>query len=496
MIRARRLSDRTLARHAGSVSVPTYDRHALVPSVVHMSVGSFHRSHQAMYFDALAEQGITNAWGLVGVGLRRPEMRAALAAQDGLYTVVARGVDGDEARVVGVIGRYLFAPEDRAAVVDALADARTRVVTLTITRNGYKVDPATGHFASDDADVLADLATPTQPRSALGFLVEALDRRRRAGLPPFTVLSCDNAPDNGTLTRRAVCSFARLRDPALADWIADHGAFPSSMVDRITPQTTDEDREMVARQFGIRDRWPVITEPFSQWVVEDRFSDGRPPLDAVGVRFVDDVRPYALVKTRMLNGSHCALGPLGYLAGHRTTDGAVSDRVFRHYLRRMMADEIAPILPPPAGLDLERYRESVLRRLANATLADPLARLCRNGSVKVPQHIVSSIVEIRARGGAHPLLTMAVAGWLRYLRGTDENGEPVPIEDPAAERLQVLARAGGTDPRGLLAEPELFGPLGEDEAFADELEEALVRMQRVGTREALAVSLQRTGSRA
>jgi mannitol-1-phosphate/altronate dehydrogenase len=493
---ARPLSDRTLAHHAPQLSVPGYDRRALAPAVVHMSVGSFHRSHQAMYFDELAERGLSTEWGLVGVGLHRPEMRAALAAQDGLYTVVARGTRGDEARVVGVIGQYLFAPEDRAAVVRTLAAPSTRLVTLTITGNGYKVDPATGRFATDDPDVLADLACPGEPRSALGFLVEALHLRRLAGLRPFTVLSCDNVADNGALVRHAVCSFARMRDAGLADWIDEHGAFPSSMVDRITPQTTPEDRAMVAREFGVQDEWPVITEPFSQWVIEDDFCDGRPPLDAVGAQFVDDVRPYALVKTRLLNGGHCALGYLGYLAGHRTTDGAVADPVFAEFLARMMADEVTPLLPPVPGLDVEEYRATVLSRLANATLADPLARLCRNGSVKVPTHLMSSIVQARARGAAHPLLTMAVAGWLRFLRGTDEDGEPVPLDDPAADRLRPLALAGGHDPRPLLADRELFGPLADDAAFADELEGALRAIDRCGARAAVDACLVGTGSAA
>jgi fructuronate reductase/mannitol 2-dehydrogenase len=250
---------------------------------------------------------------------------------------------------------------------------------------------------------------------------------------------------------------------------------------------------MVARVFGVQDEWPVITEPFSQWVIEDDFCDGRPPLDAVGAQFVHDVRPYALVKTRLLNGGHCALGYLGYLAGHRTTDAAVADPVFADFLTRMMADEVTPLLPPVPGLDVAEYRATVLSRLANATLADPLARLCRNGSVKVPTHLMSSIVQARERGAAHPALTMAVAGWLRFLRGVDEEGEPIPLDDPAADRLQRLALAGGTDPRPLLADCELFGALAEDAAFASELQDALRTIDELGAR--AAVDACRAGTR-
>ncbi|HEV7844734.1 MAG TPA: mannitol dehydrogenase family protein, partial [Thermoleophilaceae bacterium] len=262
------------------VSPPGYDRRALRSGVAHLSVGSFHRSHQAVYFDDLARDGERD-WGLVGIGVRRPRLRAALSAQNGLYTVVARGPGGDEARVVGAMTNYLFAPEDAAGTLDVLVDERTALVTLTITGNGYELDAEPG----------------SQPSTALGYLVEALDRRRQLGRAPFTVLSCDNLPGNGTVARDAVVGFAGLRDERLATWIERNVAFPSSMVDRITPQTTAADRAAVARDFGVIDRCPVITEPFSQWVLEDRFCNRRPPLDLVGAQFVEDVTPYALVKT-------------------------------------------------------------------------------------------------------------------------------------------------------------------------------------------------------
>jgi mannitol 2-dehydrogenase len=458
----------TLHRHAGrGVAIPQYDRRALVPSVVHISVGSFHRSHQAVYFDDLAQRGETG-WGLVGVGLNRPTMRDALVPQDGLYTVVARGAGGDAARIVGVIRRYVFAPEDARSVVTALADPRTRLVTLTITGGGYR---------------------PGQDRGAVRLLVDALERRRHAGLPPFTVLSCDNVPGNGGAAGAAVVGVAGERDPALAAWLEEQGAFPSSMVDRITPRTTPADRAFVAERFGIDDRSPVMTEPFSQWVVEDEFSAGRPPLDTVGVQFVRDVRPYVLTKTRLLNASHCALGHLGVLAGLRTTDQAMRDPLFGASVAAMMEREVSPLLPLVPGIDLRRYRATVRERLANPVIRDELARLCRNGSAKVPLHVGGSIADARRRGAPHALLTLAVAGWIRFLRGTDEAAAPVEVDDPFGARLGELARRGGTDPRPLLREPGLFGELAADAGFAAELEAALQALETRGVRGALADAL-------
>jgi fructuronate reductase/mannitol 2-dehydrogenase len=449
--------------------------------VVHISVGSFHRSHQAVYLDDLARRGERD-WGIVGVGLRRPELREVLSHQDGLYTVVARGAGEDEASVVGALTRYLFAPEDGAAALEALADEHTALVTLTITGTPTRYDLARGNSPAPLTSPAVDSAAPL---SALGYIVEALDRRRRAGRAPFTVLSCDNLPDNGAVARMAVVSSARLRDERLGDWIEEHVEFPNSMVDRITPKTTVADREEVARDFGVLDRWPVITEPFSQWVLEDRFCNRRPPLDEVGVQFVDDVAPYALMKTRLLNASHCAIGFLGSLAGLRRADEVMGEPVFRAYVERLMDEEVTPLLPPVPGIDLSSYKGLLLERLANPKMADDLHRLCRAGSSKVPSHVLSSIAQARERGSDDRLLTLAVAGWFRYLRGTDERGRPVPLDDPLAARLRALALAGGTDPRPLLGQRALFGELGDDPAFVESLEESLLALELCGVRAAV-----------
>ncbi|HEX8498334.1 MAG TPA: mannitol dehydrogenase family protein, partial [Actinomycetales bacterium] len=337
----------------------------------------------------------------------------------------------------------------------------------------------------DDDLLHRDLEDPGSPSTVFGYLVEALERRRAAGLPPFTVLSCDNMQDNGTAARTAVVSFARLRDEGLASWIEQHGAFPSSMVDRITPSTTEEERDRVVNDLGVDDRWPVITEPYRQWVVQDTFACGRPPLDQVGVQLVDDVHPYETMKTRMLNASHCAIGYLGYLAGHRTTDQVMADRPFAVFLDRLMAEEVAPLLPPVAGMDADDYRASILERLANPKMGDQLQRLCRRGSTKIPNYLLPSIRAAIAQDRPHELLVLAVAGWMRFLRGYDYAGEEVPVEGPLRDRLVPLAQEGGDDPHLLLRERVVFGDLADDPTFVAAVEAALGALGQNGPREVI-----------
>jgi mannitol 2-dehydrogenase len=488
------LSDDTLGSLPEAVSVPGYDRSALVPAVVHIGVGGFHRAHQAVYLDELARQGVTD-WGLVGVGMHSPQVGEVLAAQDRLYLVVERGADSDSARVVGAMTRYLLAAEEPDAVLDVLADERTRLVTLTITGTSYLIDAHTGEFDASDARVTADLEDPGHPDTVFGYLVEALGRRRAAGLPPFTVLSCDNMQHNGHAARTAVVSFARLRDERdggdLADWIDANVAFPSSMVDRITPNTTPEDRDAIAAEVGVDDRWPIITEPFTQWVVEDDFCNGRPPLDQVGVQFVPDVTPYETMKTRLLNGCHTAVGYLGYLAGYRTTDAVMADPVFREYLARMMAEEIAPNLPEVPGIDLDEYQATILERLANPKMGDQLVRLGRRGSTKIPHYILPSIAAAVEHDTPSRLLCLAVAGWMRYLRGYDYAGEEVPVVGPLTDRLVPLAQEGGEEPDLLLSERAVFGDLSQDVHFAAAVEVALRALEQQGPREVIAFHLAR-----
>ncbi|MGY1763279.1 mannitol dehydrogenase family protein [Geodermatophilus sp. SYSU D00779] len=477
------LSDRTLPDLPPEVSIPTYDRAALRPGVVHIGVGGFHRAHQAVYLDELARRGSTE-WGVIGVGLHSRAIGEVLTGQDRLYTVVERAADGDRATVVGALTRYLYAPDDPEAVLTALADERTRVVTLTITGTGYRVDAHSGEFDADDPHIARDLEDPGTPETVFGYLVEALHRRRQAGLPPFTVLSCDNMQSNGTAARTAVVSFARLRDDDLAAWIEEHVAFPSSMVDRITPNTSPEDRDAIAVATGVDDRWPVITEPFRQWVVEDSFCNGRPPLEEVGVRFVEDVSPYETIKTRLLNAGHSAIAYLGYLAGYRTTADVMGDPVFRTFLARLMAEEIGPSLPDVPDVDLAGYQATLLDRLANPRMADQLSRLSRRGSTKIPNYVLPSVRAAMEEGRPHQLLCLAVAGWLRFLRGADYAGEEVPIQGPRPDLVPIAQEAGG-DATPLLSEESVFDHIGRDPRFAECVQRALSALDRQGPREVI-----------
>jgi fructuronate reductase/mannitol 2-dehydrogenase len=485
---AQPLSESTLQQPPRDVTMPAYDRSALRAGIAHIGVGAFHRAHQALYFDELADRGVTD-WAVVGIGLHSSTVKEALEEQDLLYTVVQRDAEGDEVRVVGTLTRYVHAPDDPEAVFATLADERIRIVSLTITGTGYHVDLTSGAFRDDAPDVQHDLRCPQEPTTFLGYVVEALRRRRAAGVAPFTVLSCDNVPCNGDVTRTAVVSFARLLDPPLADWIDDHVCFPNSMVDRITPGTTDDASELVARDFGIADSQPVVAEAFRQWILEDHFCFGRPPLEDVGVQFVDDVTPYELMKKRLLNGSHTAMGNVGSLLGHRTTADAMADPLCHAYVEQLMRAEVAPLLPDVPGIDLDDYCATLLGRFANPSIQDDLDRLCQRGSTKLPSYLLPSLHEARAARRPHDLLSVAVAFWVRRMRGVDCDGDELDLADPRAEELQPLAVEGGTDPRPILSDRAVFGDLADDAAFADEIEALLTSLEERGPRDTLAACL-------
>lgn len=466
------LSDATLPLHSPRIEVPTYDRSALQPGVVHIGAGNFHRAHQAVYFDDIARSGISHQWGVTGVSLRSRDVKDVLSAQDGLYTVVQRGHDHQTARVIGSIASYQYAPSDSPAVRAALADPQTRIVSLTITGNGYYLDPVTCEFDATHPDVRADLVASDCFVTAWAYLAEALDRRRRVGIAPFTVLCCDNIPGNTQAARTALVSFAALKDPGLARWIDRHVAFPSTMVDRITPQTSNSERQFVQRTFGIADKWPVLTEPFCQWVIEDSFSDGRPPLDEVGVQFVADVSDHKLVKTRLLNGTHIAIACLATLAGYERTDEAMDDDVVFDYVEQLMREEIQPLLPAVPGMNTPDYRETLLARLSNPRMSDQLSRLARRGSEKIASFLLPSLQEAIAQDRPHTLLMLALAGWARYLRGYDLMGREIRIDDPQAELLTRLASMDCHHAVPLLRH-EMFAELRLIPGFAERLGEMI-----------------------
>jgi mannitol 2-dehydrogenase len=475
-VTAGRLSADTLPCWSGRVPVPGYDRAEVGTGIVHVGVGGFHRAHQAMYADALMNQGESLDWGICGVGVMPADraMRDALAAQDGLYTLVQKHSDGTwEPRVIGSIVEYLFAPDDPEAVIEKMAAHATRIVSLTVTEGGYNINDTTGEFDADHPDVRHDTMPGAIPRTAFGLIIEALRRRRERGLAPFTVMSCDNLPGNGDLTRGALTAFARLRNPDLAGWIDAETAFPNGMVDRITPETTEADRVGLLERFGIEDRWPVVCEPFTQWVLQDAFTAGRPAYGQAGVQLVGDVEPYELMKLRLLNASHQAMCYFGYLAGYRLVHEAAQDKLFRRFLRGYMDEEGTPTLPPVPGVDLDDYKSTLIERFSNPQIRDTIARLCAQSSDRIPKWLLPVVRDQLAAGGEIRRSAAVVASWARYAEGVDEQGEPITVLDRMAAVLAEYARREYDEPNAFITQESLFGDLASNERFAAEYQAAL-----------------------
>ena len=485
-----RLSERSLATL--DVPTPSYDRGALQVGIVHFGVGGFHRAHQAMYVDALMNDAKALDWAICGVGVLSPDKHMAdvMREQNCLYTLVIKHPDGAlEPRVVGSVVDYLFAPDDPAAVVSRMADPATRVVSLTVTEGGYHVHPVTGEFDDRDPDIRADIeagsSPDTQPRTMFGFVTAALRRRRAAGTPAFTVMSCDNIQGNGDVAHKMITAFARLQDADLADWIEAEVPFPNSMVDRITPVTSDDDREVLARRFGVEDAWPVVCEPFTQWVLEDHFAAGRPPFEDVGVQVVDDVEPYELMKLRLLNASHQSLCYLGYLAGYRYAHEVCQDPLFADFLLAYMDREATPTLGPVPGVDLDAYKPNLIERFANPEVRDTLARLCAESSDRIPKWLLPVVRHNLAEGGEIGRSALVVAAWARYAEGVDEQGEPIEVVDRLAEQLVATARRQRDEPLAFISDRELFGDLVDDERFVAAYTEALASLHERGARATL-----------
>ena len=489
------LSAATLADLDESVPVPTYDRSAVRTGIVHLGVGGFHRAHEAMYVDRLLEEGQAQEWGITGVGLlpRDEAMAEVMHAQDCLYTMVVKNSDGSlHPRVIGSIVDYLFAPEDPERVLDRMTDPATRIVSLTITEGGYHVNQATGSFDDSDPAIGEDIAAGASgegsPKTAFGFLTEALARRREAGVEPFTVMSCDNIQGNGSVAHEMVTAFATLRDAELGAWIGEHVRFPNSMVDRITPVTTDEDRSLLSEEFDVEDGWPVVCEPFAQWVLEDSFPTGRPRFEDVEVQVVEDVEPYELMKLRLLNASHQALCYLGYLSGYRYAHEVSQDPLFSDFLLAYMDHEATPTLEPVPGVDLTEYKRQLIERFANPEVRDTLARLCGESSDRIPTWLVPVIRRQLESGGDVYRSALVVAAWARYAEGVDEEGEEIEIVD--RRREQVMARAARQsgpdgDPLAFLEDRDLFHDLHDQERFTEEYAAALDSLHTRGARATL-----------
>ncbi|MDA3922272.1 MAG: mannitol dehydrogenase family protein [Salinisphaera sp.] len=479
------LNNAALDQIDDNVATPNYDRSQVSAGIVHFGVGGFHRAHQAMYLDALMNEGKALDWGICGVGVMPSDRRMAevMAAQDGLYTLVLKHADGSyEPRVIGSIVDYLFAPDDPEAVIEKIAAESTRIVSLTVTEGGYNFHHVTGEFDLDNPDVVHDLAEGATPRTTFGLVAEALRRRRERGIEPFTLMSCDNIQGNGDVARKMFVAFARHKDSELGEWMAEHVQFPNSMVDRITPVTTDVDKAQVRERFGIDDAWPVVCEPFTQWVLEDHFNQGRPPYEDVGVQIVDDVMPYELMKLRLLNASHQALTYLGYLAGYRYAHEVCQDKLFADFLMDYMTYEGEPTLRPVPGVDLNDYKQTLIDRFSNPEIRDTLARLCAESSDRIPKWLLPVVREQLDAGGEIKRSAAVVASWARYAEGHDEAGEPIEIVDRLADELKRIAQHNRDNPTAFIENRELFGDLVDNERFVAAYTDALSRLHEQGAR--------------
>jgi fructuronate reductase len=503
-----RLSPDTLARLPDHVARPRYDRSLLKPGIVHLGIGAFHRGHQAVVNDAAIAATGDMRWGIVGVSLRSTDTRDALQPQSGLYTVSVLDVDEDgvpleQLQVVGCLMKVLVGAEDIQAVLEQIAHPDTRIISLTVTEKGYHRDPATGALRTEDAEITHDLSNPASPSTAVGVIVRGLALRHGRGLPPVTLLSCDNLPSNGNALRSLVRTFADRVDPALAAWIDTECAFPNAMVDRIVPRTTDDDRARISGLLGLGDAWPVVGESFLEWVIEDHFVAGRPDWHLGGARFVASAEPFERLKLRFVNAPQSTFAYLGATWGVETNNKVIAHPPIRRFVDRMMREEIAPTLGDIPGVDLDGFRTRVLARIANPALPHRTQQVAMDGTQKVPQRLLATIADRLRDNQSITLLSLAVAAWLHYLRGGDPGVAKYPINDPLADELKELLaqadREADRMPSGAEAERRrisiiagyapVFGDLGQDPRFIDALTRHSRTLRELGVDETVTALL-------
>ena len=439
------------------IIIPQYDRSNITCGIMHMSIGGFHRSHQAVYIDDILSKGHTQ-WGICAVGLmpQDNENIKKLEDQDTLYTVLERSANKDTARIIGSITEIIHAPSSPQAVLQRLSGDDIKILSLTVTEKGYCYDQAKNLDQKNDL-IQHDLKNLNAPKTALGYIVAGLKNRHDNNQKPFTVMSCDNLPGNGYLTQKLVLQFTALIDADLSQWIGDHVHFPNSMVDRITPITTDDIINTVKEKFDIDDGWPVVCEDYIQWILEDKFSDARPPFDQVGIQIVDDVDPYEKMKVRLLNGSHSALSYISYLMEYREVDKAMADPFIAKYVRAYMDNDITPTLPNLPGINLEKYKDTLIKRFSNPAISDQVQRLAEDGSQKIPNAIIPCLEYQLNNNGSYKYIILALAAWFKYLTGTNEQGNIIQINDPAADVLTATAKSNLQSPEALQKIEDILG---------------------------------------
>lgn len=484
-----KLSLATLDEARKTAAVPAYSRADLSAGIVHFGVGNFHRAHQAVYLDDLFNTGTDHDFAIIGAGVLPSDavMREKLAAQDFLTTVVEQDNNRTGARVTGPMIDILQVG-DTQRIIDTLADPKIRIVSMTITEGGYFID-ASGSFNPQHPAIAEDGKNPLTPKTVFGLIVAGLKARRDRGLQPFTVMSCDNIPHNGKVTKNAVVGLAALSDPGFANWIGENVAFPNSMVDRITPATGERERTIARDDFGIEDNWPVFCEEFKQWVMEDHFPAGRPALEKAGVQFVSDVAPYEHMKIRILNGGHAAIAYPAALLDIHFVHEAMEHPLIRAFLAKLENEEIIPVIPPVPDTNLADYFALIERRFLNPKIGDTIPRLAQDGSNRQPKFILPSTADRLARGEDIVGLSLVSALWCRYFQGTSDSGREIAFNDASAERLQAAAIKAKDDPMAFLALDDIFGEVAESELFRKRFAHALKTLWREGTAKTLQLYL-------
>jgi mannitol 2-dehydrogenase len=484
-----KLNAKNLSLISREVEIPSYDRSKIKAGIVHVGIGGFHRSHEAFYTDQVLHNHNEAEWGICGVAMLEADRKIfdVLSDQDGLYTLIVKQSDGTiTAKVIGSIIEYLFAPGNPAAVIEKMASPEIKIITLTITEGGYNFNSATGEFQSGEASIQEDLNNPRNPGTVFGYITQAFKLRRDRGLTGLTVQSCDNIQKNGDILKRMLSAYVSLAEPGLNDWIERHITFPNSMVDRITPLTTLSDIENLRSAYGIDDSWPVVCEPFIQWVSEDKYSNGRPDWESAGVEFVPDVGPYEKMKIRLLNAGHSLLGFLGTLNGSNTIDEAVRIPELRNFLREFMDLEVTPVLTGFGRVRMEDYKDILIQRFGNPYINDRLSRICQESSAKIPKFIIPTITEQLNRSGPVKRSAAVIAAWCRYLELAGTQGYNYEIQDAVGVLLHKNALASvNSDPLAFLKIETIFGDLANSGRFVDAYSTVIDSLRKNGVIETI-----------
>lgn len=477
------LNELNLFKVTKEVETPAYDRQKIKTGILHIGIGGFHRAHQAYYIDELFQKFDVSDWGICGVALLEKDKKIfdILTKQNNLYTLII--YDSDEkidARIIGSITELLFAPDNPEKVISKIASPDIKIVSLTITEGGYNMNSASGEFIMSNPLIQWDIANPNKPKTVFGYLSNALKLRAEQN-SPLTILSCDNIQHNGDVTRRMLLSYIEKANPEIKTWVEKKVSFPNSMVDRITPQTSQTDIENLKNRYKIYDKWPVVTEKFKQWIIEDNFIAGRPMLEKVGAKFVSDVTPYEKMKLRLLNAGHSVLGIPGAIHGHKTIDACMKDQVFATFMRKFMDEEATPVLGNIEGIDLDKYKDTIEERFANPNIKDAVSRICSESSAKLPKFLIPTIKENLIKGGSIKYSAFVLASWCYYSdKEVNENNEPLEITDEKKTELHNAAKNTNNDKLSFLKQTDIFNNLSENKHFVKEYKTIIEKIYKEG----------------